>query len=582
MSKNVFMYCRKSSEGEDKQMMSIPSQLAELKKIAKLRNLNIVKTFEESRSAKSPGRPKFADMMARLIKKEAAGVLCWKLDRLARNPIDGGSIMWAVKNHNVEIITQGQTYTPGDDTTLLMYVEFGMAQKYVDDLGKNSKRGMLTKAEIGWYPAPAPIGYLNTPDRRKGFKVIKSDPDSNSLVKRCFEEVMRGRQAIDVWREAHDVWQLRGKRGLPISESAFYFMLNNPFYYGEFEWPQGSGTWYSGKHEPIVSRDEFDLVQKSLGKFGKPIARSQIHTFDLTGLMRCGECGCAITATKKMKYYRGTNRTAYYTYYHCTHKSQRVKCRQPPISEHKINDQLNALLDSLKPPQDFIDWAKQWLHVVHQDQSQKSEITINLQQKALSRIEKMLNKLLDMHISDQLGEKTYKDKKRELEKEKRNIEERLKDSARSSSNHRQTIEEALDFAHVAKDKFVTGTRTEKQEILLAIGSNPTLLNKKVRIDLHNHFTVLSNHENWEQKYSISLEPQKYTDTLSKYPELTPANPIWLHSPPNILYKLFPREAVARVQLQLQVLHDLLETDTQYQKMEVNNGTFWKLPLPAKK
>ena len=152
---------------------------------------------------------------------------------------------------------------------------------------------------------------------------------------------------------------------------------------------------------------------------------------------------------------------------------------------------------------------------------------MGLQQKTLSHIENKLNRLLDMRISDQLGENTYKTKKRELEKEKRDIEERLKDASRSSSNHRQTIEQALDFAHVAKDKFTTGTRTEKQEVLLAIGSNPILLNKKVRIDLHNHFQVLSNHENWEQKYSISLEPQKYTDTLSKYPELTPANPIWL-------------------------------------------------------
>ena len=80
-------------------------------------------------------------MLKRLHKKEAEGVLCWKLDRLARNPIDGASIIWAMKQYGIKIYTPSQTYSHQDENTILLYIEFGIAQKYIDDLSKNVKRG---------------------------------------------------------------------------------------------------------------------------------------------------------------------------------------------------------------------------------------------------------------------------------------------------------------------------------------------------------------------------------------------------------------------------------------------------------
>jgi DNA invertase Pin-like site-specific DNA recombinase len=100
-------------------------------------------------------------MMQRIYRGEAQGVICWKLDRLARNPIDGGAVIWALKQHGIEIITPTQTFRQSDDNTILMYIEFGMAQKYIDDLSRNVKRGLRTKAEKGWYPTSPPLGYLN-------------------------------------------------------------------------------------------------------------------------------------------------------------------------------------------------------------------------------------------------------------------------------------------------------------------------------------------------------------------------------------------------------------------------------------
>src|ERR1017187_1473547 len=163
-----FIYCRKSSEAEDRQVLSIESQTRELEQLAEKLNLPIVEILNESMSAKAPGRPVFNEMMQRLYRDEAAGIICWKLDRLARNPVDGGSIIWAIKQHGIKVMTPAQSYAREDDNIILMYIEFGMAQKYVDDLSKNVKRGMRAKAEKGLYPNLAPPGYVNDRTKQQG------------------------------------------------------------------------------------------------------------------------------------------------------------------------------------------------------------------------------------------------------------------------------------------------------------------------------------------------------------------------------------------------------------------------------
>lgn len=526
MKHRVFLYCRKSSEGEDRQVLSIQSQLNELKKTAQKLNLEIVgKPFEEAKSAKAPGRPVFSDMMDRLNKGEAEGILCWKLDRLARNPVDGGSVIWAMKTQKIDIYTPFQIFSQGSDSVLLMYVEFGMAQKFIDDLGKNAQRGMRTKAEEGWYPAPAPLGYLNTPSLKKGFKILTVDPKRFSLVRKLFEEVLNGKQAIDVWYEARDSWKLTSQKGSPISRSAIYFMLTNPFYYGEYEWPKRSGNWYVGKHKPLISKEEFDLVQKRLGVRGRPIARK--HTFDLTGLFLCGECGCSITATKKTKHFIGTNRTATYTYYHCTRKNRNILCTQPPIKESDFVNQIDQYLDKLRPDPDFVEWARKWLKVVNNEESKVQENIMESQHEAILMVEKRLNKLLDIYLDEGISEPVYQQKKRQLEQEKKALEDKLGQTSKDGQGNREKIETALEFALLAQKKFHEGDRNAKRYIITAIGSNFVLKDKKVRIDLHSHFKELSEKEKWNEKYKDWLEPQKYTDIFAKLPDLRPANPTWL-------------------------------------------------------
>ena len=266
-----FIYTRKSYESKDTRILSIESQMAELKELARKLGLSVSKIFRESQSAKEPGRPIFNETVKRIYKGEAKGILCWKLDRLARNPIDGGSIIWEMKQNDLEIITPSQTYSYKEDNLILMYIEFGMAQKYIDDLSRNVKRGLKTKAEKGWLPGVAPLGYLNDKYGEKGEKKIIRNPESFELIKKMWDLMLTGAytppQILEI---ANEKWGFRTRKfknigGKPLSRSVIYKIFTNPFYSGSFEY---QGQLYRGSHEPMITVEEYDRVGEPLRKRG--------------------------------------------------------------------------------------------------------------------------------------------------------------------------------------------------------------------------------------------------------------------------------------------------------------------------
>lgn len=223
-----FLYVRRSQDSEDRQMASLEDQKIEMMRVAKQLNIKVVDVIEESQSAKKPGRPKFNQMLERIHKGEANGILCWKLNRLARNPIDGGQISWLLQQGVIQHIqTQGRDYKPTDNV-LMMAVELGMANQFVNDLSVDVKRGLRLKTERGWMAQSwLPIGYKHNTGYKKGEDEIVSTSDL-LLIKKLFGYFLEGTYSVsDIQRKAK-VIGLKNKKGKEYCFNTFLNMLRNP------------------------------------------------------------------------------------------------------------------------------------------------------------------------------------------------------------------------------------------------------------------------------------------------------------------------------------------------------------------
>ena len=186
------IYTRKSSEHEEKQIMSIESQIEELNK--RFGELEIISTIEESGSAFKPNnRPKFASLLAEVADGHIDGIIAWHPDRLCRNPLDAAQIVHLIqlgKLQDIKFATYPFHNSP--DGIMMLQISMSQSQYFSSKLSQDVTRGMKKKREKGWRPHRAPAGYLNDPESPKGEKKILVDDLRFPLIKSAFEMMLTG------------------------------------------------------------------------------------------------------------------------------------------------------------------------------------------------------------------------------------------------------------------------------------------------------------------------------------------------------------------------------------------------------
>ncbi|MFA5853890.1 MAG: recombinase family protein [Patescibacteria group bacterium] len=341
------LYARKSSEQDERQALSIDAQAKEVRQIAERDGLEIVMERHESHSAKDSGqRPEYAAMLEDLRAGTCNGILTWAPDRLSRNGGDLGQLVDLIdRGKLVEIRTPSQRFTnlPGDK--FLLMILCSQAKLENDNKSVNVKRGLRAKVEMGYRPNMSPLGYLHDKYAPKGERRVYLDPDRGPVIKEAFEKVAElgwsGRD-LKVWFD--DEKRFRTRNGKQITLSMIYRMMSNPYYTGRFEFPCGSGKWFQGKYEPIVTQAVFDKVQETMK--GVPHAPYGAKEFAFTRLMKCGECGSGISAEEKFKRLKNDT-VARYVYYGCKGRWMK-RCKQLYIREEDLTDQLCKMIDEVE------------------------------------------------------------------------------------------------------------------------------------------------------------------------------------------------------------------------------------------
>ncbi|HYM60760.1 MAG TPA: recombinase family protein [Thermoanaerobaculia bacterium] len=475
-----FIYCRKSTESEDRQILSLDSQESEVVKlVATFPGVEVVESFRESQSAKKPGRPIFEHMLARIDNGEAAGIIAWNPDRLARNALDGARVIDLLDRGRLKDLKFSTfTFENSPQGKLMLFTLFGFSKYYVDSLSENIRRGNRSKAERGWRPSRPPIGYLHEPVTN----TICPDPERFDLVRQMFRLMLSGvHTPRSVHRIAKQEWGLRTLRrksqgGALLHLSSVNAILRNPFYAGVFKW---DGRLVAGRHEPMITLEEFERVQRVFRRssMGKPIRKA----FPYTGILHCGSCGLSITAEDKRN--RHGSR---YTYYHCTRSRHETTCREKYVRKEALEAQLVAFLESLRLAPHSAQWLTEILEEQPTSRMKEREAQRASAEASIRAIDREIDALTDLRIRGILGDEEFMKRRLDTTRARLGLVEK-RDALVENVDWIEPLRTLMSFSDKAVEYFRRGNDEQKRLILKTTSSNPTLSDRILSIEARKPF-----------------------------------------------------------------------------------------------
>ena len=463
-----FLYARKSTEDDDKQVMSIEAQLFELREFASRENLEILEEFQESKSAKSPGREVFGEMMMRIEKMEGVGILAWHPDRLARNSIDGGRIIYAVDTSKiVSLRFPTFWFEPTPQGLFMLQVAFGQSKYYSDNLKQNVERGFRQKLRRGEWLTRAPFGYVNNPHTRN----IEPDLTKSKVVVRAYEEYGKGLHTLVSLSQFLAEHGVCTKAGTPLGKASVARLLSNRAYLG---FTKHHGEFFPGSFAPILSPTLFEAVQKRLRERARPRHSKVSHNFPFTGLFRCGECHSMITAQWSTGRHGGK-----YRYYRCTKKNGH--CSQKYLQEDALVTQTKEQLQSVSLPDDWTDYMLGKVEKWNTEDTQSSGSRVERLKAEQKAIERKLDALVDLHLNGDIERAMYVEKKDVLMRQKLSLDMKLSAIRHGRKNWVEPLRKWVLDSKQAGFLASSTNYAEIREFVRSFGTNPAMQDKTISI-----------------------------------------------------------------------------------------------------
>jgi site-specific DNA recombinase len=539
-------YPRKSSEAEDKQTLSIQSQIDELKKLAKSKDIELFDQdfFEESHSAKKAySRPVFEYLLSEIEKGKVQGLIVWHANRLSRNAIDAARLIQLIDEGKlIEIVTPSQTFrnTPNDKFLFLLFTS--QAKLENDAKGIDVKRGLRRKNILGYPAGVAKLGYIND-FGKKGERKIKIDPDRFEAVKQLFVLFLTGKYSVrNLLKHSDEVMgiktiQRKKEGGVAIKLSRIYDLLKDPFYagffYGKDENDQVVRYEVNESVARMISEEQHWHIQVMLGRKGRPCPSVNKCLFPYTGRTSCGACGGAVTAEHKYqiicsscKYkfaYKNKancpscnididkmNKPVYlhYVYYHCTRR-RNPNCTEKSVSESDID---NSFIEHSENKLSISPALSQWCIenldlLVKNDKQNEYERKMTWERQKGEKL-KEYDELVRMKMRGLIdNDEEFLKLKSDLNAEIQKINEILADMNGTNVSALENVKQMFSIVVGLSEVFRSGTFDEKQEALSALGSNLTLQDKKLIITNKESFSIIERGLLEAKSINKSFEPK---------------------------------------------------------------------------
>lgn len=318
---------------------SLDDQTEKCEEFCKPYNMNIVEIFREKASAMKGGkRPKFNKMVQMLKDGKAKVLVCAYSDRLTRNGADGDVIKELIEDYGIIVVLvvpnriMQNPVDPADFMLFDMEIAFSNYRVRLDRQRCNA--GIVAKNLTGFRTTQAPYGYMNDSglDRAVIMKV------RSEFVLKAFELYATGNYSVsEVANELFEQgFRYELQPDMKIPTSSLDAILRNIFYTGKYYVKQVD-EYVKGTHEPIISDELFEKVQKLLGSAPKAPRK---HNEFYSNLLTCANCERSLTADIKVK-----PSGKKYVYYRCMNP----KCNEKvSVSEVSIDDDVNAYLKEIR------------------------------------------------------------------------------------------------------------------------------------------------------------------------------------------------------------------------------------------
>lgn len=485
--REALVYARVSSKEQEKEGFSIPAQLKLLNSYAEEQGFRIVKEFVDVETAKKTGRIGFKELVA-LFKKEAGSrrltnpcriLLVEKTDRLYRNLKD--FVTLDELDLEIHLVKEGSILSNDSHSSakFMHGIKVLMAKNYVDNLSEETKKGMVEKAEEGIWPSSAPVGYRNVVNAA-GKRAIEPHPDKGPLVTRLFELYATGQYALrQLSEEFHQAGLFGRKEGAALSRSMLHQLLNNPLYYGEFQW---KGVQYKGIHTPLVTKELFERCQEVMGVKGKHRSRHEKYDWAFQGLIYCGHCGGMLTAEiKKEKY----------IYYHCARNNEKRTCPEKFVREEELARQLGQAIAAIRMAPDQLEWVMGALQESHSDERQFHAEAVSRLEKQAHVLRERLSALYVDKLDGKVSSDTYDQLNQRWTVELETVRAQIAQHERTDRSDYEDGAKLLELVQQAVNLYEKQGIKEKRRLLNFVLSNSIWLNGTLKPVYRKPFDMMA-------------------------------------------------------------------------------------------